>query len=150
MRPIEQRSRGHEPTYLWLFLVISSALVRAAWTSGGNSWVLPTVFSRTPCSARMPLAREVHNTAPWRAEMTTHPCEQSSKSAFSAKFMSPSTSSFGRLKLSMAKAYTETTLTSRVEHISNTWRLILQSLNHAFVMKCVWKRTLRNATKPST
>jgi len=54
---------------------------------------------------------------------STHPCEQSSKRDFSAKFISPSTSSFGRWKLSMAKAYTETTLMLRDEHISSTCRL---------------------------
>lgn len=66
----------------------------------------------------------VLNAAPWRADIgrRTYPCEQSSKRAFSAKFISPSTSSWGRLKLSMAKAYTETTLTSREEHIPSICR----------------------------
>ena len=67
----------------------------------------------------------LNNAAPWRADVwrgKAYPCVQSSKRAFSAKFMSASTSSWGRLKLSMAKAYTETTLMSREEHIPSIYR----------------------------
>jgi hypothetical protein len=55
-----------------------------------------------------------------KVQEITHPCVQRSRSAFSAKCISPSTSSFGRSKLSMAKEYTETNLILRLKHISRT------------------------------
>lgn len=42
-------------TYLLLFFVSSSALASAACTSGGRSWVLPTVFILTPYLQKIPL-----------------------------------------------------------------------------------------------
>ena len=82
------------------------------------------MLGEEPSEARGLVGRLVLNAAPWRTDIiegATYPCEQSSKRAFSAKLISASTSSWGRLKLSMEKAYTETTLISREEHIPSTY-----------------------------
>ena len=130
MRPIARRPRTRDLTYCCFW----SALL--PWPGPPELQAEKAAFSQAYlaalraqrgglCDTRKVLGSQRRSVESGYDDARTHPCEQSSKRDFSARSMSPSTSSWGRLKLSMEKAYTETTLMSRAEQIPNICVFVL-------------------------